>query len=293
MLPSIIKVLSMMDDCIRYVLNAEYPPQLIDVDEYISTMASDTFDRNEIAIESALGDLPEIYKNELGNRLFTSYILPQATSVIRSNIEFVSPLLWKVLPKPIKIQIARRVDQEIQKGNAEITSHAFSFIEVVASQDYLSSVARNYKIKPLVENLVLAFDDFPLEDRAVHNLVKYSSMIPPDLLPDYVNGLTGTYIGRIGSSSRFSRTDFYANGAATQIPMMFEKFDDLAAQAFINSIKTNDVVKRRIKSPVKLRRLRTLGQIVQDRVSSNFGEKSTLDALCDENREEDFFGMVS
>jgi len=290
--PSIIKVLAMMDDCIKYVLNAEYPAQIIDVDEYISTLGEDTFNRNRISIESALGDLPEIYKNELANRLYTSYIHPQATSVIRSNIEFIGPILWKGLPKAIKIQISRRVDQEIQKSNAEITDNAFSFVEVVESLTYLSVVARRYKIEPLVEELGKAFDDFPSEDKAVKNLVTYSTLIPEELLQDYVTGLTKTYVGRVGSSARWNRTDFYADGAAMYIPSMFEKFDDAAVLAFVETIHKSEILKRRIQTPTKLRRLRSLGIILLERVSVKFSEKLILEALCDEGKEEEFFKLA-
>ncbi len=290
--PSIIKVLGMMDDCIKYVLNAEYPSQIIDVDDYISTLGEETFDRNRISIESALGDLPEVYKNELANRLYTSFVHPQATSIIRSNIEFVGPILWKVLPKPIKIQITRRVDQEVQKANSEITNNAFSFIEVVESLTYLSIVARRYKIEPLIDELEKALDDFPNEDRAVKNLVTYSALIPDEFLQRYVTGLTKTYVGRMGSSARWNRTDFYADGAAIYIPSMFEKFDDAAGLAFVKTIKQNDVLKRRIQTPTKLRRLRSLGIILLERVSGTFSEKLILETLCNEEKEEEFLKLA-
>jgi len=91
--PSLVKVLAMMDDCIKYVLNAEYPLQIIDIDEYITTMGDTNFNRNEIAIENALGDLPEIYKNELANRLYNAYTHPNASTTLKSNIEFTIPIL--------------------------------------------------------------------------------------------------------------------------------------------------------------------------------------------------------
>lgn len=43
--PSLIKVLAMIDDCTKYVLQDEYPPQIIDLDEYVSTLNSEGFDR--------------------------------------------------------------------------------------------------------------------------------------------------------------------------------------------------------------------------------------------------------
>ena len=115
--PSILKVLEMMDDCVKYVLNAEYPTPIIDINEYMTMLGNQNFDRNQIAVENALGVLPEVYKSELSNRLFTAYIHPQSTTILRSNIEFVVPILWQVLPKEVKLQIVRRTDQEIPKGD--------------------------------------------------------------------------------------------------------------------------------------------------------------------------------
>ncbi|WP_114327317.1 hypothetical protein [Candidatus Colwellia aromaticivorans] len=290
--PSIIKVLAMMDDCIKYVLNTEYPAQIIDVNEYVSTLAEETFDRNVISIESALGDLPEIYKKELSNRLYSSYIHPQSTSVLRSNIEFVAPILWRVLPKSIKLQVARRVDQEIQKGNSEITQSAFSFIELVKNQGYLSVVSRRYQTEPLVKELTKSFDDFPNENMSVKALVPYASLIPEGLMAEYVLSLTKTYIGRMGSSARWNRTDFFADGAAMYIPDMFKSFDDHAANYFIEGIKQNELLNHRIRSPAKLRRLRVLGNIVLEKVSEAFQDKRFLQALSDEKKEEEFFDLV-
>ncbi|MFD1217212.1 hypothetical protein [Microbulbifer celer] len=290
--PSIIKVLAMMDDCIKYVLNAEYPAQIIDVNDYVATLAEQNYDRNVVAIESALGDLPEIYKNELANRLYTSYIHPQSTSILRSNIEFVAPILWRVLPKPIKIQVARRVDQEIQKGKADITETAFSFIELVKNQSYLSVVARRYQIDPLVKELTAAFDDFPRENDAVKDLVPYASLIPDDLLPEYVLSLTRTYVGRMGSSARWNRTDFFADGAAMYIPDMFKSFDDHAASYFVEGVKANELLKRRIEAPAKMRRLRILGNIVLEKISNTFQERQFIEALCDEQREAEFLALL-
>ncbi len=290
--PSIIKVLAMMDDCIKYVLNAEYPAQIIDVNEYVTNLSDQAFDRNVVAIESALGDLPEIYKNELANRLYSSYIHPQSTSVLRSNIEFVAPILWRVLPKPIKVQTARRVDQEIQKGNAEVTQSAFGFIELIKNQGYLSVVSRRYQTEPLVKALTDAFDDFPRENEAVKALVPYASLIPEELMAEYVISLTKTYVGRMGSSARWNRTDFFADGAAMYIPDMFKTFDDHAANHFIEEVKQSELLLRRIQAPAKLRRLRVLGNIVLEKVSEGFQEKRFLEALADEAREEEFFDLV-
>ncbi len=115
--PGPLKALSMMDDCIKYVLSQEYPPQIINIDDYINVMGSDDFDRNEYSVSDAISDLPDVYKKELINRLFSSYVTDTCSSILRSNIEFVAPILWKVLPKDVMIQISHSVDKEIGKAN--------------------------------------------------------------------------------------------------------------------------------------------------------------------------------
>ena len=289
--PSIVKVMSMMDDCIKYVLNAEYPPKIIDIDEYMTVLASPSFDRNKVAVENALGDLPEVYKNELINRLFTVYTHKDSPSDLRSNIEFIAPIMWPVLPKDVQIQVVRRVDQAITKGDAPITEYAFAFVRVIDGTKYLSATAKKYRIQPLVEELEKSVDIFNEENRLVQELEPYSAAIPGDLLPKYVGALTQTYVGRVGSSAQWSRTDFFADKAALVIPGMFQKFDDQAATAFVHAIRTNDLIKRRINTPAKLRRLRSLGNIVLSRISATFPDKHFVEALVDESREEEFMKM--
>lgn len=290
--PSLVKVLSVIDDCIKYVLNEEYPSQIIDINDYIEILKSEDYDRNAVAIENALGDLPETYKNELINRLFTIYIHPESSSTLTSNIEFVSPLLWQVLPKPTKVQIVRRLDQELPKGNALVTDKAFAFVHLIGGSIYLSHNARRYKIEPLVKELKENLDNWGVENRCVRELKQFASVITEESIDDYVSALTHTFIGYIGGSARFSRTDFYADGAAVHIPGMFQAFNDRMASAFIKTIQKSKSMKNRIRSPSKMKRLRTLGLIVDEKVSDTFEDQEILSLLVDESREGKFFERI-
>lgn len=290
--PSILKVLAMFDDCVKYVLNEPYPQQIVDIDEYITTMDSTNFDRNEFAVANALTELPEIYKNELGNRLFTVYVHPNTSSILRSSVEFVSPILWRVLPKETKIQLVRRVDQQITKSDISQTNSAFSFVNIVGANAYLSATARNYLISPMVIKLKSSLDDWPVENECVKGLEPYAANIPNELINDYVSAITHTYVGYMGGSAQWSRRDFFANGAAPIIPKMFQVFDDNAANSFVDTIKQSEVLRRRIESPAKLERLRSLANIVLERISSSFGEKEFLENLVDQNKAGEFFKQI-
>jgi hypothetical protein len=286
--PTIIKVLAMWEDCIRYVLRAPYPPKIIDLDDYLRILDSPNFDRNKVSIEIALTELPDDYKNELANRLFTAYCHPHSSSTIRSNIEFVLPILWPVLAREIQIQIIRRVDQEIAKANAQATEQAFNFASLARATIYLSPSARRYKLQPLVETLKGSLDQWSVENRIVQELLPFAAVIPPEIVSDYVWALTHTYVGHTGSSYQFSRTNFYADTAALYIPKMFELFDDAAAAAFVRTMRESSTFQSRVTNPAKLHRLRTLGQIVLDKASTGFVERTLLEALVQPGREDEF-----
>lgn len=290
--PGVIKALSMMEDCIKYVLGQEYPPQIIDIDEYIELMGTSDFSRNKYSVSDAISDLPDIYKKELINRFFSAYVTETCSSILRSNIEFVSPFLWTVLPKAEVIQVTMRVDQEIVRGNSSKISYAFKFINIVGAKKYLSTKAKKYLIGPIIDKLNRNLDKFDVENECINQLSDYAGYIPRELLSQYVNGITRTYVGHIGGSAQFSRTDFYADGAAVLIPEMFEKFDDESAYEFIQIIKTDGLVKRRIRSNSKLRRLRTLGEIVYKKISDSFTHRKVIEALIDEKREKEFFDLI-
>jgi len=290
--PSIIKVLAMMDDCIKYVLSIEYPPQIIDIDEYISTMNEPSFSRNAVAIENALGDLPETYKNEFANRLFTAYTVKDSSTTLKSNIEFIMPILWNVLPKEIQIQLIRRIDNLITKGDGDIINNSFNFARLCDGEKYLSTFARKYRLQPAIETLANNLDNWAIENECVSFLEEYAPFIPQELLEKYISAIVHTYIGTTGSSMMYNRTDFYANGAASKIPGMVTVFDDTAADTFINCILNSDILPYRLRNPAKLRRLRTLAQIVLDRVSTSFKKKKILVIMLDEKKEKEFFSIL-
>ena len=290
--PGPLKALSMMEDCIKYVLSQDYPPQIINIDDYINVMGTIDFDRNEFSVTEAISDLPDTYKKELINRFFSSYINESCSSILRSNIEFVAPILWKVLPKDVMLQISKRVDNEISKANSITINYAFSFMNIVDSKKYLTTRAKKYLLAPIIEKLTDNLDNFHIEDQCVSELARYAGYIPRELLYDYVNALTQTYVGHIGSC-RYERTDFYANGASLKIPVMFESFDDESAHAFVDVIKKNKTLQRRIKNKVKLDRLRILGEIVNRKISENFDEVEFLNLLLKEENEKSFFDTLN
>ncbi|MDD5102683.1 MAG: hypothetical protein PHH62_06865, partial [Endomicrobiaceae bacterium] len=292
--PTLIKVIAMLEDCVKYVLSQEYPIQIINIDEYINIMGKDNFERNENIIANALSELPEIYKTELMNRLYTAYINKDCSTILSSNIEFVLPILWEYISKEGKVQISRRADNDIVSGDAEKNKYIMKFFNIVDTKKYLATRTIEYFVEPVINELTSNLDVFDTETKCVKKLSKYAGYIPKRLMFKYVNGITQTFVGYVGTSYRFDRTDFYSDVAASYIPKMFEQFDDESVTEFINAVKSNMKLKNRIKnSDIKMERLRFLGRILQTKITDQFIDKKFIEYLIDESKQKEFFKMIN
>ncbi|WP_114750508.1 hypothetical protein [Pleomorphovibrio marinus] len=287
--PTLFKVFNMIADCNRYVLSQDYPLTIIDVNQYILTMDTDTFNKNEIAVEQAFTDLPEIYKNEMTNRLFTLYIGDNASTRLKSNIEFSYPVLWKVISKEIRQQIGKRFDKLMVEGNSETIEKANDLLTIVEGLRYVSAASRKILYEPAIKDLEENLDNWGAEGRAVQYLQRLGTNIPTDFIGRYVSALTLTYVGYKGGSFQYSRTEFYSNSAAPRISDMFEKFDNSSAEAFIETIKTNEKLQQRIRYTNQLNRLRTLGNILLNKPEIRDDTREFLEVLVDPEKTKEFF----
>jgi hypothetical protein len=287
--PTLFKVFNMIADCNRYVLSQDYPLTIIDVNQYILTMDSDAYSKNEIAIEQAFTDLPEIYKSEMTNRLFTLYIGENASTRLKSNIELSYPILWKVISKEIRQQIGKRYDKIIVEGNSDIIEQATDLLTIIEGLRYVSGASRKILFEPAIKELEDNLDNWTEEGEVVKYLQRLGSNIPTDLISRFVSALTLTYVGYKGGSYQFARTAFYSNSAAPRISDMFEKFDNSSTEAFIDNIKNNDKLQQRIRSADQLNRLRTLGNILLNKPEIRNDSKEFLELLVETGKTKEFF----
>ncbi|MCF8824632.1 hypothetical protein KIP45_00655 [Xanthomonas campestris pv. raphani] len=290
--PGLLKVLSLISDCNKYVLSEEFPPSIIDISEYIALMDSANFARNELAVDQAFSDLPQVYKSELINRLYSSYEGENISSDLRGNIEFSAPILWKALTREDKTTIGKRFDKTVLSGDSARIARGQDFMQLVGGLMYVSIATRRILVEPIIKSLAAALDDWSEEGSISGDLRSYSSFIPVELLPDYVAAITKTYVGYRGSSPQWSRTTFYSNAAAPIVKEMFESFDSTAVDAFVDVIRTDAFLRRRIAGRGQLNRLRVLGQIALDKGLGSDLSKRFLELLVDDERTGEFYDQL-
>lgn len=291
--PTLFKVFNMIADCNRYVLSQPMPMPIIDIDQYILTMDSDNYNQNEIAIEQALSELPEIYKQELTNKLFSVYIRDNASTTLRSNIEYSFPILWKLLNKDIRKQIGKRYDQIVVEGENNKIERATDVLSYIDGFRYVSEPSRKIIYDPIIKQLEENLDDWGIEGQAMQKLERLGTVIPTDLVVRLVKAMTLTYVGYKGSSMRYSRTDFFSNSAAPRISRMFTNFDLNAVDAFIKTIRETQKLKNRIRHKGQLDRLRSLGSIILHKQNLRDEQISFLELLVAEQKAEDFYEDIS
>jgi len=290
--PTLFKVFNMIADCNKYVLS-QYPPiPSVDIDAYITNMDSTNYNQNEIAVEQTFSDLPEIYKNEISNKLFSIYTQANASTKLRSNIEFAFPILWQILPKEIRKTIGTRFDKLIANSETDKIEFATELLSFVDGFRYVSETSRRIIYEPLVKHLEDNLDAWSEEGVAMSKIERLGSVIPAVLLDRLIKAMTLTYVGYKGSSMSYSRTDFYSNSASTRIARMFETFDNNSIDAFIKTIKSTQKLKNRIQYKGQLDRLRVLGDIILNKPTLKREQKDYLDLLVDESRTNEFMNEL-
>lgn len=291
--PSLFKVLNMLADCNKYVLSQEYPIPIINVNDYITKMDTDTYDKHELAVEQAFIDLPIVYKTEMANKFFTYYTSDTISTRFRGNIEFSFPILWRVLPKESREQISQRFDRVYLEGDSDINEKGIEMLSLVDGFRYLSTTTRKLIFEPKIKELEDNLDNWNEEAKITRDLFSYGSVIPDTLVSRFVNAITLTYVGYKGISYNHSRTAFYSDGAASRISKMFEKFDNKSAEEFIKTIKNDSTLKSRISHVGQLKRLRTLGDILLNKPEITGEIKLFLELLVDETKTKDFFHEIN
>lgn len=287
--PSLFKVLNMIVDCNRYVLSQDFPIPIINVNDFIVKMDTDIYDKHELAVEQAFIDLPEIYKNEMSNKLYTYYVGDTISTRFRANLEFSFPVLWRVYPREIRQQLGQRFDKMYLEGDSSKNEKGIELFKIIDGLKYLSTTTRKLIYEPTIKNLEDHLDDWDEEEKAVKELVSFGSVVPDDYVSRLVTALTLTFVGYKGISYRYGRTEFFSNAAAPRITRMVEKFDNKSAEEFVNAIKVNSTLKSRIRTVAQLRRLRTLGDILLNKPEIKEETKIFLELLVDESKTKDIF----
>jgi len=287
--PTLFKVFNMIADCNRYVLSQPLPMPIIDIDQYIQTMDGPNYNQNEIAIEQALSELPEIYKQELTNKLFGVYIKDNASTTLRANTEFAFPILWKLLSKEIRKQIGKRFDQLIVEGDTDKIGWATDILSIIEGFRYVSEPSRKIIYDPIIKQLEENLDDWAVEGQAMREIERLGTVIPVDYVERLVKAMTLTYVGYRGSSYQYARRDFYSNSAAPRISRMFENFDINAVDAFIKTIRETQKLKNRVQDRGQLDRLRSLGDILLNKPNLRDEQTEFIELMVDEKRTKDFY----
>lgn len=290
--PTLFKVFNMIADCNRYVLSEHMPIPIIDIDQYILTMDSDTYSTVEIAVEQAFSDLPEVYKKELTNKLFTLYTKDNTSTTLSSNIEFAFPILWRVLPKEIRQQQGKRFDQLIVEGDSTKIDKGTEILSLVGGFRYVTEKSRQVIYAPQIKKLEDNLDKWKEEGEAMKAIERLGTVIPTDFVERLVKAMTLTYVGRKGSSMYFNRTDFYSNAAEPRIISLFENFDSASVDAFIETVMETRTLKNRINYTGQLRRLRSLGDILLNKPNLRKDQVEFLELLVDENRTKELFKTI-
>jgi len=302
--PTLKKVLSVAEDCIKYVLSRGYPSPTIDINDYIKTLKSSTYDKNEVAVKNMVDGLSESSKI-LIHRLFEEYLRTDC-KIFTGNIRFVLPFLWQKLSELEKGNVVGRLDKILVQGNTLQRDKAFSFIQIVDGKSYLSSESSaiiKFHINPTIQALKdnsqrNGYDECMKWGDQLSDVLKlkpFSAVIVGEHTADYVSSLISVFVGTMPPPYKkdAKRKDWVANGIDTHVLEMFRDFDDQMASIFIHVIKNDKILKDLVRNhPVKMEHLRNLAKIVDEKTSESFSGKELLKLLVDKTKEQEFLATL-
>ncbi len=90
--PSFLKVLAMMDDCIKYVLNEDYPSQIIDIDDYMTILVALILTAMKLLLRMHLENYRKHIKMNLqigfSHHMFTQQRLQNLGQILNLQFQF-------------------------------------------------------------------------------------------------------------------------------------------------------------------------------------------------------------
>ena len=290
--PSPFVVLSVVENCVKYVLAEPYPSEIVDLDEYLVQMGRDDYDRNEMAVRDTVSDLPDPHRGKMAHMLFSHYVSGESSSILRSNIEWCASIVWGFLARDTKRQLMHRVEKEIKRASGSRIALAFAFADHVAGHRFLPAAARTYKLKPLIERLESGLVGWDVEYSVIAELELYSEYVPDDLIERCVKSLVENFAAYSGGNRRYYRKPLPMDAGVNRIPKLFGTFDDRAVAAFVTALRGNTKLKSIVTGGGRIDRLRRLGEIAAARASANLPDKRILDLLLDQKREDEFLSFL-
>ena len=195
-------LLSWLDNCIKYAINAVPNAEAIKLQQLLHNIRTNSIPAVDYEyIGKSIMDLPTIMVEDLLSTIFGMYTDINTPSNICVNIEGVAKYVWNASPDGKKYFIGEKYGYFRKNGDIARKERANDFLSIVDGMSYKDEDSLAYEIKETLANLMTthnSYNNFYNEApwaRQLKTLLPTNGTIPEAILADWVKTIVVCYCG--------------------------------------------------------------------------------------------------
>jgi hypothetical protein len=245
-------------NCVKYVLTHELPSPGFSIRNFMERLRNADVSQMLGEIEAGIKDQASEIRKALLNRLFDEYIDTACSSMLRSNIELVAPLVWEKVDDEGKLELGQRYVRVRVGPSQDAALLAFNFFKVVGG---ISAIPDAYR-RPIFENYAKALitahfeaNNFRKEGPRAEDLLELRFDVPKDAAQVYTKAVILSFLGNTyGHCWKADETN----------RTMLSHFNIHCVGATIKLLDTDRDVQQTLTSKLPIQRLKELVKILLD-----------------------------
>lgn len=195
-------LLSWLENCIRYAINAEPNGDAIKLKQLLYNIRANNIPEDDLSyIGTNINNLPTIMVEDLLSSIFGMYTDPTISANISQNITGIAKYIWDASSEQKKHLIGEKYGYFRKNGDIQRKEKANEFLILVDGLSYKDEDSISYEIRDTLANLMTthnSINNFYNESpwaRQLKQLLPNSGSVPNSVLFDWVKTIVVCYSG--------------------------------------------------------------------------------------------------
>lgn len=195
-------LLSWLDNCIKYAINAEPNEEAIKIKQLMYNIRTNAIPQEDLKyIGNSLKQLPQIMIDDLLGTLFGMYVDTSITQVTSDNITIISKFVWELSSSDKRYEIGEKYGYFRKNGDINRKDRANEFLTLVDGNTYKDEDSIAYEIREVLANLLSShngvnnfYNEGPWA-KELKQLIPKSGIIPNTVVKEWVKVIVTCYAG--------------------------------------------------------------------------------------------------
>lgn len=278
-------LLSWLDNCIKYAINAEPNEQAIKLKPLLYNLRTNKIPESDyVYIGQNIKEMPTIMVEDFLSSIFGMYTDVKTSANVISNIEGIAEYAWEASTEVKKHSIGEKYGYFRKNGDIARKERANIFLELVDGLAYKDEDSISYELKEILSNLMAthnSMNNFYNEEpwaRQLETMLPTNGIVPDSILHEWVKTIVVCYCGN-GMGYR----EGVDEGALPYYKKFIKKFDNKALVEMLNMMD-DPLFYMDFDTKKANRRFRNLCKVLSEHTQNAFIEDALkYIANCNEN----------